>query len=86
MPNLPGPPWSSWTARRQRADNPWARSAVALFSGSRVAVETIWTGTLAIPLGSIPTGGQLRAQFGVFFELRAGQITRQRNYDCFDPF
>lgn len=58
----------------------------ALVNGSHAAVEAIWTGTLAIPLGSLPAGGQMRARFGVFLELRDGQIIRQRNYDCFDPF
>lgn len=58
----------------------------ALVSGSHVAVEAIWTATLAIPLGSLPAGGQMRARFGVFLEFRDGQIIRQRNYDCFDPF
>lgn len=58
----------------------------ALVSGNQVAVETIWTGTLAIPLGTIPAGGQMRARFGMFLELRDGQIIRQRNYDCFDAF
>jgi ketosteroid isomerase-like protein len=57
-----------------------------LVSGSHVAVEALWTGTLAVPLGSIPLGGQMRARFGVFFEFRDGQIIRQKNYDCFDPF
>ncbi len=58
----------------------------ALVNGSHAAVEAIWTGTLAIPLGSLPAGGQMRARFGVFLEFRDGQIIRQRNYDCFDPF
>ena len=58
----------------------------ALVNESHVAVEAIWTGTLAISLGSIPAGGQMRARFGVFFEFRDGQILRQKNYDCFDPF
>lgn len=55
-------------------------------SGNQVAVETIWTGTLAVPFGSIPAGGEMRARFAIFLELRDGRIVRQRNYDCFDPF
>lgn len=58
----------------------------ALVSENRVAVEAIWTGTLAIPLGAIPAGGQMRAQIGIFLEFRDGLIIRQRNYDCFDAF
>jgi len=44
------------------------------------------TGTLAVPFGSIPAGGEMRARFAIFLELRDGRIVRQRNYDCFDPF
>ncbi|HVG06403.1 MAG TPA: nuclear transport factor 2 family protein [Thermoanaerobaculia bacterium] len=58
----------------------------ALASGNQVAVEAIWTGTLAVPFGSIPAGGEMKARFAIFLELRDGRIVRQRNYDCFDPF
>lgn len=58
----------------------------AIADGNRVAIEARWTGTLAIPFGSIPAGGDLTARFGVFFELRDGRIAAQRNYDCFDPW
>ena len=58
----------------------------ALEDGDRVALEVIWTGTLAIPLGSIPSGGTMKAHFGVFLTFRDGRIYRQHNYDCFDPF
>ena len=49
----------------------------------RVAREVEWVGTLAVPFGSIPAGGQMKAFFGVFLEFREGKIIRQRNYDCF---
>lgn len=55
-------------------------------SGESVALEMTWIGTLAIPIGSIPAGGEMRARFAVFLELRDGKIAAQRNYDCFDPF
>lgn len=58
----------------------------ALASGVRVALEVQWSGTLAIPFGSLPAGGQMRARFGVFLDFRDGLIGAQRNYDCFDPF
>jgi len=58
----------------------------AIASGERVALEVQWTGTLAIPLGSLPAGGQMRARFGVFLDFRDGRIAAQRNYDCFDPW
>jgi ketosteroid isomerase-like protein len=58
----------------------------AIASGERVALEVQWTGTVAIPLGSLPAGGQMRARFGVFLDFRDGRIAAQRNYDCFDPW
>jgi ketosteroid isomerase-like protein len=58
----------------------------ALESGDTVALEVQWTGTLAVPVGTLPAGGEMRARFAVFIELRDGKIVRQRNYDCFEPF
>jgi ketosteroid isomerase-like protein len=58
----------------------------AIAGGEQVAVEAIWTGTLAVPMGSIPAGGQLRARFAIFLTYRDGKIVRQHNYDCFDPW
>lgn len=58
----------------------------AMESGDRVALELIWTATLAVPIGSIAAGGQMRARFAQFIELREGRIAAQRSYDCFDPF
>lgn len=58
----------------------------AIASGERVALEVQWTGTVAIPLGSLPVGGQMRARFGVFLDFRDSRIAAQRNYDCFDPW
>lgn len=55
-------------------------------SGSTVIMEVQWIGTLAIPLGSLPVGGQMRARFAVFLEYRDGRIAHQRNYDCFEPW
>jgi ketosteroid isomerase-like protein len=57
-----------------------------LAAGDRVAIEARWTGTLAIPFGTIPAGGALTATVGVFFQLRDGKIASQNNYDCFDPW
>lgn len=58
----------------------------AMASGDRVALEVQWTGTLAIPLGSLAAGDDMRARFGVFLDFRDGLIAAQRNYDCFEPF
>jgi ketosteroid isomerase-like protein len=52
----------------------------------RVALEVEWVGTLAVPFGSIPAGGQMKAFFAVFLEFREGKIMRQRNYDCFEAW
>lgn len=58
----------------------------ALAQGDRVAVEATWSGTLAVPLGSLPAGARMRAHFAMFFTLEGGRIRTQRNYDCFEPF
>ena len=58
----------------------------AIASGEQVAVEAVWTGTLAVPLGTLPAGGQMRARFAIFLTYRDGKIVRQHNYDCFDPW
>ena len=52
----------------------------------RVAVEARWTGVLAVALGKIEPGAELRASFAMFFLFREGKIAIQRNYDCFDPW
>ncbi len=52
----------------------------------RVALEVEWAATLAVPFGSIPVGGQMKAFFAVFLEFREGKIVRQRNYDCFEAW
>lgn len=58
----------------------------AIAAGDSVALEVIWTGTLAVALGDLKPGDQMRARFAQFFEFRSGRIWRQRNYDCFDPW
>jgi ketosteroid isomerase-like protein len=60
------------------------RSAVA--TGDRVILEVLWVGTLAIPFGTIPAGGEMRAHCAMFLEFRDGKIAAQRNYDCFEPW
>lgn len=57
-----------------------------LANEARVAVEAEWTGTLAVPLGTLPAGSVMKAHFAMFFELASGRIRRQRNYDCFEPW
>lgn len=58
----------------------------AYAAGDTVILEVLWVGTLAVPVGELPAGGEMRAHFAVFLELRDGLIYRQRNYDCFEPF
>lgn len=52
----------------------------------RVATEVQWSGTLAMPVGNLAAGAQMRAHIAMFFEMKDGLIHRQRNYDCFEPF
>lgn len=58
----------------------------AIASGDQVAIEALWTGTLAMPFGNTPAGGQMRARFAIFLTFRDGRIVRQHNYDCFEPW
>ena len=51
-----------------------------------VILEAVWKGTVAVQMGNVPAGGQLKAYFAQFFEFKHGKIYRQRNYDCFEPF
>lgn len=55
-------------------------------NGEWVALEVTWSAVLQVHLGSIPAGGEMRANFGVFLQFRDGKIARQHNYDCFDSF
>jgi ketosteroid isomerase-like protein len=58
----------------------------ALADGDRVAVEFLWSGTLAVAVGSLPVGAEMRGCFAAFFEFRDGRIVAQRSYDCFEPW
>jgi ketosteroid isomerase-like protein len=58
----------------------------ALASGDHVAMEVVWTGVLAIDLGTLTAGSTMRAYIGVFMEFRDGKIISQRNYDCYEPW
>lgn len=54
--------------------------------GDRVAVEFIWSGTLVVPVGSLPIGAVMRGRFASFLEFRGGRVVAQRSYDCFDSW
>jgi ketosteroid isomerase-like protein len=53
---------------------------------NRVAVEARWTGVLAVGVGTLAAGAEMKASFAMFFQFRDGQIAMQRNYDCFDAW
>lgn len=57
----------------------------AVASDGQVALEVLWTGTLAVPLGNLPAGHVMRAHIATFLEFRDGRIVAQRNYDCYEP-
>ena len=54
--------------------------------GDVVILEVFWVGALAVPIGTLQPGQEMKAHFAVFLEFRDGRICRQRNYDCFEPF
>lgn len=55
-------------------------------AGSQVVLEVDWSGTLEVPVASLAPGDQMKARFCVILEFEGDRITRQRNYDCFEPF
>lgn len=55
-------------------------------AGEIVILEIVWTAVLAIAVGKLPVGGEMKAYFAQVFEFKDGKIYRQRNYDCFEPF
>lgn len=48
--------------------------------------EVVWKGKLAVPVGNLQPGEQMKAHFACVFEFKDQKICRQRNYDCFEPF
>jgi ketosteroid isomerase-like protein len=57
----------------------------AVEAGDTVALEVLWTGTLAVDLGTLPAGHVMRAHIATFLDFRDGRIAGQRNYDCYEP-
>jgi len=58
----------------------------ALADGDRVALEVLWTGVLAVPMGELKPGDAMTCWSGIFLDFRDGRIVGQRNHDCFPPF
>ncbi|HEY9600127.1 MAG TPA: nuclear transport factor 2 family protein [Allocoleopsis sp.] len=54
--------------------------------GNTVILETIWTATVAVPIGQIPPGGQMKAYFAQFIEFNNGKIVHQRTYNFLRRF
>jgi ketosteroid isomerase-like protein len=52
----------------------------------RVAVEARWTGVLAVAVGTLAAGAEMKASLAMFLRFRDGRIAMQRNYDCFEPW
>ena len=75
-------------AERGRGVVAWQRYEIrnAIEAGDWVALEVTWRAALKVPIGTLPSGGEMKANFGVFMQFRDGRIVRQHNYDCFDPF
>ena len=55
-------------------------------SEDTVIIEAIWSGKLAISLGNLNAGDEMKAYFAQFFEFKNHKIVNQRNYDCFENF
>jgi ketosteroid isomerase-like protein len=51
-----------------------------------LALEVLWTGTIAADIGTFRAGQTLTANFCMVLEFKDGLLYRQRNYDCFQPF
>lgn len=56
----------------------------AVAEGDRVALEVLWSGTLAVPVAGLAAGQVMRAHIAAFLEFRDGRIIAQRNYDCYE--
>ncbi len=54
--------------------------------GEVVVAEVLWRGVLNVGFGKLAPGDTMTAHVCAVFEMRDGQIWRQRNYDCFEPF
>ena len=58
----------------------------SIVDGDNVALEVFWSGLLAVPVDTLPADTEMRAHISIWLEFRDGKISRQRNYDCFDPW
>jgi ketosteroid isomerase-like protein len=58
----------------------------SIVDGDNVALEVFWCGLLAVPVDTLPADTEMRAHISIWLEFRDGKISRQRNYDSFDPW
>jgi len=58
----------------------------AIASGNAVAMQLDWRAELAIPVGTLKAGDEMRAHVAIFIEFRDGKICHQRDYGCYEPF
>jgi ketosteroid isomerase-like protein len=81
---------SQVAAAFERGRKIFARQTYEIISesvvGDRVALEILWTATLAVAFGTLAAWDQMRCHSAMFLEFRDGQIATQRNYDCFEPW
>jgi len=54
--------------------------------GEKITVEKIWTGKLAMDIGNLKKGQELKAYICAVVEFKDGKIYRHRSYDCYEPF
>ena len=58
----------------------------AAVEGDRVALQVVWEGVLAVPLGNLAPGATMRAFSAMFLTFKDGKVAHQVNYDCFEPY
>jgi hypothetical protein len=54
--------------------------------GDTVIVEAVWTGKLAVPIGKLAAGEEIKAYFAQFLQFKNSRIIKHRTYDCFENF
>jgi ketosteroid isomerase-like protein len=57
-----------------------------LGDGEWVALELDWIGITAVQIQNLPPDSEMRDHAAIFLEFRDGRISRQRTYDCFEPW
>ena len=58
----------------------------SVVDGDNVALEVFWSGLLAVPVDTLPADTEMRAHVSIWLEFKDGKISKQRNYDNFDPW